>query len=134
MFKTFNGPVLKAFAALEPAGRADLERDIVSLIGQFNRSGDGTMVVPSDYLEIVVTRNLGFTSPKGQRRAKRKLQASRGDLGVRQESNATSRCPPVLRCFNSSDPWRLRATALKAGDFHLPLSAALHGCFGRRPQ
>ena len=28
----------------------------MALIGRFNRSGDGTMVVPSEYLEIVITR------------------------------------------------------------------------------
>ena len=56
VFKTYYGPVLKAFAALEPAAQAALERDMATLIGQFNRSGDGTMVVPSEYLEIVITR------------------------------------------------------------------------------
>ena len=33
-----------------------LHADIVALIGRFNRSGDGTMVVPSEYLEVVVTK------------------------------------------------------------------------------
>jgi len=56
IFRTFYGPVLKAFAALDPAKQAALESDILALIGQFNRSGDATMVVPSEYLEIVVTR------------------------------------------------------------------------------
>jgi hypothetical protein len=27
----------------------------MSLIGEFNRSGDGSMVVPSEYLEVVIT-------------------------------------------------------------------------------
>jgi ubiquinone/menaquinone biosynthesis C-methylase UbiE len=56
VFKTYYGPVLKAFAALQPAAQQALEADIGALIAQFNRSGDGTMVVPSEYLEIVVTR------------------------------------------------------------------------------
>ena len=56
VFKTYYGPVLKAFAALAPAAQSALESDIRTLIGQFNRSGDATMVVPSEYLEIVVTR------------------------------------------------------------------------------
>jgi len=56
VFRTYYGPVLKAFAALQPAAQEALERDIIALIGQFNRSGDGTMVVPSDYLEIVIVR------------------------------------------------------------------------------
>ncbi len=57
IFRTYYGPVLKAFAALEPAAQAALQRDLIALIGQFNRSGDGSMVVPSEYLEIVITRN-----------------------------------------------------------------------------
>jgi ubiquinone/menaquinone biosynthesis C-methylase UbiE len=57
IFKTYYGPVLKTFAALEPAAQAALERDLVGLIGQFNRAGDGTMVVPGEYLEAVITRH-----------------------------------------------------------------------------
>jgi ubiquinone/menaquinone biosynthesis C-methylase UbiE len=56
VFRTYYGPMLKAFAALAPAGQAALERDLISLIHSFNRSGDATMVVPSEYLEIVITR------------------------------------------------------------------------------
>jgi SAM-dependent methyltransferase len=56
VFRTYYGPVLKAFAALAPSAQADLERDFMDLIGRFNRAEDGTMVVPSEYLEVVVTR------------------------------------------------------------------------------
>ena len=56
IFKTYYGPLLKTFAALEPAARSALERDLILLIEQFNRSKDGAMIVPSAYLEIVVTR------------------------------------------------------------------------------
>jgi ubiquinone/menaquinone biosynthesis C-methylase UbiE len=57
IFKTYYGPLLKAFAALQPAGQSALERDLTALIQQFNRSGNDSMVVPSEYLEIVVTRH-----------------------------------------------------------------------------
>jgi SAM-dependent methyltransferase len=56
VFRGYYGPVLKTFAALAPPAQAALERDLMVLIGQFNRSGDGTMVVPSAYLEVVITR------------------------------------------------------------------------------
>jgi hypothetical protein len=56
VFKTWYGPVLKTFAALQPEGQSGLRRDLLALIGQFNRSGDQTMVVPSEYLEVVITR------------------------------------------------------------------------------
>jgi ubiquinone/menaquinone biosynthesis C-methylase UbiE len=57
VFRTYYGPVHKTFATLEPAAQAALERDLIALIDRFNRSGDGSMVVPSEYLEIVITRN-----------------------------------------------------------------------------
>jgi ubiquinone/menaquinone biosynthesis C-methylase UbiE len=56
VFKTYYGPVLKTFAALDPAGQAALQRDLLALVEQFNRAGDGSMVVPGEYLEIVITR------------------------------------------------------------------------------
>jgi ubiquinone/menaquinone biosynthesis C-methylase UbiE len=56
LFKTYYGPVLKTFAALDPAKQQALQRDLMALVGTFNRADDGTMVVPSEYLEIVITR------------------------------------------------------------------------------
>jgi ubiquinone/menaquinone biosynthesis C-methylase UbiE len=56
VFKTYYGPMLKAFAALDPRAQSALADDLVALVGRFNRSGDPSMVVPSDYLEIVVTK------------------------------------------------------------------------------
>lgn len=56
VFKTYYGPMLKAFDALEPPKQAALHADVIDLIARFNRSGDGTMVVPSEYLEVVVTK------------------------------------------------------------------------------
>jgi ubiquinone/menaquinone biosynthesis C-methylase UbiE len=56
IFRTYYGPMLKAFAALDDTGREALARDIVDLVGHFNKSGDHTMVVPGEYLEVVVTK------------------------------------------------------------------------------
>ena len=56
VFRTYYGPVLKAFAALEPQAQAALEADMLSLVARFNQSGDDGVVVPGEYLEIVVTR------------------------------------------------------------------------------
>jgi ubiquinone/menaquinone biosynthesis C-methylase UbiE len=57
VFKTYYGPLLKTFAALEPAAQSALERDLIVLIAQFNRAADRSMLVPSEYLEIVITRH-----------------------------------------------------------------------------
>jgi SAM-dependent methyltransferase len=51
VFKSYYGPLLKAFASLDATAQAALERDVSQLIARFNRSRDGTMVVPSEYLE-----------------------------------------------------------------------------------
>ncbi|KNE29613.1 class I SAM-dependent methyltransferase [Achromobacter spanius] len=56
VFRNYYGPVLKAFSMLEPAAQAALESDLLAQIDRFNRSGDSTVVVPSEYLEIVITR------------------------------------------------------------------------------
>jgi SAM-dependent methyltransferase len=56
VFKIFYGPVLKAFAALEPARQEELHNDLHALIVRMNRASDGSMVVPSEYLEVVVTK------------------------------------------------------------------------------
>jgi hypothetical protein len=56
LFRTSYGPVLKAFEMLEEPGRNALAEDILELAGCFNASGDMTMVVPGEYLEVVVTK------------------------------------------------------------------------------
>jgi ubiquinone/menaquinone biosynthesis C-methylase UbiE len=56
VFKSYYGPLLKTFGALDPEARTALTDDLFALIKRFNRSGDMTMVVPSEYLEVVVTR------------------------------------------------------------------------------
>ena len=56
VFRNWYGPVHKAFAALAPEGQARLDADLHELIAEFNEAGDGTMVVPAEYLEIVITK------------------------------------------------------------------------------
>ncbi|HET7795415.1 MAG TPA: class I SAM-dependent methyltransferase [Rhizobacter sp.] len=57
VFRTYYGPVLKAFAALDSADKqAALEADLMALLTRFNRADDGTLVAPSEYLQIVITR------------------------------------------------------------------------------
>jgi ubiquinone/menaquinone biosynthesis C-methylase UbiE len=56
VFKTYYGPVLKTFAALREQGQSALAADLLALVAQFNRSNDATMMVPGEYLEVVITR------------------------------------------------------------------------------
>jgi ubiquinone/menaquinone biosynthesis C-methylase UbiE len=55
-FRGYYGPTMKAFEALDEAGREAYAADLLNLTGRFNRSGDETMVVPSEYLEVVAVR------------------------------------------------------------------------------
>jgi len=56
IFRTWYGPVHKAFGALEAAKQAELAGDLEALMARFNRAQDGTLVLPSEYLEVVISR------------------------------------------------------------------------------
>ena len=56
VFKSYYGPVLKAYGTLAPAQQSTLDQELLTLIDEFNRSGDEFVVVPSAYLEVVITR------------------------------------------------------------------------------
>ena len=56
VFETYYGPTHRAFAALDVNGKAALRSDIFALLNQFNQGGLGSLVVPGEYLEIVVTK------------------------------------------------------------------------------
>jgi ubiquinone/menaquinone biosynthesis C-methylase UbiE len=54
IFKTYYGPTNRAFAALDAAGQGALEAEIIELLERMNRGGKDTLIVPSEYLEVVV--------------------------------------------------------------------------------
>ncbi|MCX2546977.1 class I SAM-dependent methyltransferase [Pseudomonas sp. COW5] len=56
IFRHWYGPVHKAFAALPPESGQALEGDLTQLIDGLNRAGPDSMVVPSEYLEVVITK------------------------------------------------------------------------------
>jgi len=55
-FRTYFGPTIRAFAALDGAGQAALARDLLDLARRFNRSEDRTLVMSGEYLEVVAVR------------------------------------------------------------------------------
>jgi ubiquinone/menaquinone biosynthesis C-methylase UbiE len=55
IFKTYYGPTNRAFAGLDAAGQGALEAEIIELLERMNRGGKDTLIVPSEYLEVVVT-------------------------------------------------------------------------------
>lgn len=55
-FRTYYGPMQKAFDALDAPGQERLTQDLFDLMARFNRAGDGDFVAPSEYLEVVAIR------------------------------------------------------------------------------
>lgn len=57
-FRTYYGPTHKAFNALVSEQQLALANDILSLLEKYNVAIDGTLIVPSTYLEIVITKKV----------------------------------------------------------------------------
>lgn len=56
VFRTYYGPMNKTYAALDARQQDALTADLLALIARHNRSGDATLVLPSEYLEVVIER------------------------------------------------------------------------------
>jgi SAM-dependent methyltransferase len=56
IFRDFYGPIHKAFAGLDYAGQNALEKDITALLNLCNTAGPASLVVPSEYLEVVIEK------------------------------------------------------------------------------
>jgi ubiquinone/menaquinone biosynthesis C-methylase UbiE len=56
IFRSYYGPVLKSFEKLDAASKRALNADIKTLIADFNTARDGTMKVPSEYLQVVIEK------------------------------------------------------------------------------
>jgi ubiquinone/menaquinone biosynthesis C-methylase UbiE len=56
VFRSYYGPLLKAFAALDPQQQENLSKEVLHLLDSFNTSDNDTLVLPSEYLQIVGIR------------------------------------------------------------------------------
>jgi len=56
VFRTYYGPMNKTFGALDAEKQAAFTQDLQALMESRNRSGDRTLVLPSQYLEVVIER------------------------------------------------------------------------------
>jgi len=54
-FRMYYGPTLKTFAALDEAGQIAFRTAMVELAHEWNRSTRGALVIPGEYLEVVIT-------------------------------------------------------------------------------
>jgi len=56
IFRTYYGPMNKTFDALGVDNQGAFTGDLLALMEARNRSGDRTLVLPSEYLEVVIER------------------------------------------------------------------------------
>jgi SAM-dependent methyltransferase len=56
VFRDYYGPTFKAWGALDEAGQASFQEQLVALADGANRSSAGDLAVDSEYLEVVATR------------------------------------------------------------------------------
>lgn len=57
LFRTYYGPVHKAFLALEPLKQDELTKDMIALIERFNIAKDGSAIIAADYLEVIIDKS-----------------------------------------------------------------------------
>lgn len=55
-FRTYFGPTMRTFAALEPEQQEAFRRDLVAQYREHNRATDGTVLIESEFLEVIATR------------------------------------------------------------------------------
>jgi len=56
VFSQWFGPIIRVREALDDAQEARFLGELDDILGRFNRSGDNTLMVSADYLEVVIER------------------------------------------------------------------------------
>ncbi|HJT56962.1 MAG TPA: class I SAM-dependent methyltransferase [Ktedonobacteraceae bacterium] len=56
VFSSYYGPIVTALQSLDAARQQGLTQEVADLLERYNRAKDGTLVVPSDYLEAVAVK------------------------------------------------------------------------------
>jgi ubiquinone/menaquinone biosynthesis C-methylase UbiE len=57
VFREYYGPTNRAFASLDAEKQSELEADILDLLDLCNWDGTGRLVIPGEYLEVVITKS-----------------------------------------------------------------------------
>lgn len=57
IFRTYFGPMARAFEAIDAAGRDALRSDVAALFDRYNRATDGTLAMEAAYLQMVAIKN-----------------------------------------------------------------------------
>ncbi|HEY7726925.1 MAG TPA: class I SAM-dependent methyltransferase [Candidatus Eisenbacteria bacterium] len=56
VFRTYYGPTLKTFAALDPAGQRAYHDALLEFLGRWSRGNGSGLSIPGEYLEVVVRK------------------------------------------------------------------------------
>ena len=56
VFSTWFGPIMRLLGALDDVARGEFLKELNEILDRFNRSGDDTLMVGADYLEVVLSR------------------------------------------------------------------------------
>ncbi len=54
--KTYFGPTVRTFAALQPDQQPKLTEDLIELLGRYNQAANGTLLGASEYLQVMIRR------------------------------------------------------------------------------
>ncbi|HWA14620.1 MAG TPA: class I SAM-dependent methyltransferase [Burkholderiales bacterium] len=57
VFSRYFGPIMRVLANVPEPKRGEFLRELDDTLNRFNKSGDGTLVVSADYLEVVAVKN-----------------------------------------------------------------------------
>lgn len=57
VFRNYYGPTHKAFGALDASGQSKLQADITELLERLNVGGPNSLVIPGEYLEVVIVKH-----------------------------------------------------------------------------
>jgi len=56
VFRNYYGPIHKTYLALDEGRQAELTKDLTELLERLNVGGSNSLVVPGEFMEIVITR------------------------------------------------------------------------------
>jgi ubiquinone/menaquinone biosynthesis C-methylase UbiE len=56
VFSSCFGPIMRVLGTVDEKNRTEFLRELDDILGRFNRSGDETLMVGADYLEVVIDR------------------------------------------------------------------------------
>ncbi len=56
VFRTWYGPTVRAFAALDEARVKEYAGELVALVHRYNRATDGTILAAYDYVNVIAVK------------------------------------------------------------------------------